>query len=107
MDLPDLELRRGVPGIQRQFGFELRLRLGQRFRAVRLQQDGAAQPEVQVERPRIFPDGLAVFRRPFGELVLGLEDFGGELVDAVGGRGLLKHAPRGVVEGPHVNAGER
>ena len=75
VDLPDLELRRGVPGVQRQFGLELRLRLGQRFRAVRLEQDGAAQAEVQVERPRILLDGLAVLGGGFGELVLGLEDF--------------------------------
>jgi hypothetical protein len=61
---------------------------------VRFEQDGAAQAEMQIQRPRVLLDRLAVFGGRFGELVLRFEDLGGELVDPVRGRGLLEHAPR-------------
>src|ERR1039458_5624147 len=73
-DLPDLELGRSVSGVQRQFGLELLLRLGQRFRAVRLEQNRAAQAEVQVERPRVLLDRFTVLGGRFRELVLRFED---------------------------------
>ena len=63
-DLADLELGRGVLGVQRQFGLELLLRLRQRFRIVRFEQNGAAQAEVQIERLRVLLRSPCDIRRP-------------------------------------------
>ncbi len=60
---------------------------------------------MQVERPRVLLDRLAILGGRFGKLILRFEDLTGELVHPVRGGRLLEHSPRRVVEGAHVNAG--
>ena len=104
-DLADLELGRGIAGVERQLSLKLLLGQGHRLRIVGLQQDGAPQAEMQVHGPRILGYGLAIFARRFGEFALRFEDLGGKLIHTVRRRGLLEHAAGNIVEGLHVQTG--
>ncbi len=72
--LANLVFGRRIAGVQRQFRLKLAARVLQRLRSLRIDQNHAGKPEMQVERAWILFDRLSIFRRSLLVFALNLEN---------------------------------